>query len=670
MTLMQYQIEGVAWEDERPGDTPTFLSSRHGYLVSSIGGRVVPYGAEHLRGKMGGLWFHPLRIGAGWQLRVNGLLCDAAVRCTVRADAIERAYDMPGRRIVVTEHMDDVMAALLVEITVTNTTVAVVHDVCEILVDACIEGCWFGGMTAGQTVSAGSDERVSGVCASGGDITGGAAVASRTAVQWHFAGGTLCGHTVLVTEAHTTTALHWGIAADHDANPIAVTQQLLRRLDTVATGRTPQTAALHTLLLSNDADLGAYWRVAHHNLGALVAQYPGMPQYALAGIPEYPQFFGCDTTYSVPGLLAAGFASVALSALDGLAYRARAACGRVPHEITTNGRVYHPGNTQETPQFAVACWQYICWTGDRDAARRWYAVCVEGMAHVAGVLDGSQWPSGDGMVERHGMGPFKLDSVCYIIQALDALAPWATLLEQHADATRWAEARQHLATRFDTAWWMADAGLYADSLQRDGARQLDHHWTAIVPVQTNAAPHARQQAIYATVKRTLTNSWGLVHTGETEPSVWTLPTGLLALAACAQGDSRYAEILLKHIGQTARHGSLGLLKELIPEGMCFVQLWSAALYCQGVVEGLLGLVPNLPARRITLTPRIASIAVQALCFGAEIIDVAIDAGTVAITHRAGSGAIDWYTGSQLLGTTEPGQTVLWSFDGDCGAESR
>ena len=120
-----------------------------------------------------------------------------------------------------------------------------------------------------------------------------------------------------------------------------------------------------------------------------------------------------------------------------------------------------------------------------------------------------------------------------------------------------------------------------------------------------------------------------------------------------------AMTLLRNIGQTARHGSLGLLKELIPEGMCFVQLWSAALYCQGVVEGLLGIVPYLPERRIVVTPRVPTMALTALRFGSDVVDVAVDDGVIRIIHHTGQGMLHWETGTHPLGTTAVGQTVAW-----------
>ena len=388
-----------------------------------------------------------------------------------------------------------------------------------------------------------------------------------------------------------------------------------------------------------------------------------MPRYALAGIPEYPQFFGCDTTYSIPGMVSAGYGAVARSALAGLAARAQAACGRVPHEITTNGRVYHPGNTQETPQFAVACWQYLCWTGDMDAARAWYPVCVEGMEHVAGVLAGRHWPYGDGMVERHGMGPFKLDSVCYIVQALAALTAWARALGLANEAARWEHAAAGIRTRFEAAWWLPEENCYADSLQSDGTPQLDHHWTAIVPVQTGTATPARQRAVYQHVKNTLTNTWGLMHTGGTEASVWTLPTGLLALAAFDQDDGAYGVQLLKNIAVTARHGSLGLLKELIPQGLCFVQLWSAGLLCQGITEGVLGIAPDLLHQRIAITPRLPdptrTVTLSDLTLGAHRVDVSVSAGQLTIAHRSGPSTLEWQVGGSAH-LTHPGTALTIS----------
>jgi glycogen debranching enzyme len=247
------------------------------------------------------------------------------------------------------------------------------------------------------------------------------------------------------------------------------------------------------------------------------------------------------------------------------------------------------------------------------------------------------------------------------LQALAALNDWAQALGMAAESAYWSECRLRLAARFEDGWWLSDSGVYADSLQRDGTPQLDYHWTAIVPVQTGVALLERQQIVYAQVKEQLTNEWGLVHTGGVEQSVWTLPTGLLALAAFRQGDEAYAITLLKNIGVTARHGSIGLMKELIPEGLCFVQLWSAALYCQGIVEGVLGFRPDMPTRTISLTPNLESGAgpfrMEGLVCGDHTLDVRVHQTHIHVVHRTGSGPLHWRVADRIQGTTQAGESA-------------
>ena len=84
----------------------------------------------------------------------------------------------------------------------------------------------------------------------------------------------------------------------------------------------------------------------------------------------------------------------------------------------------------------------------------------------------------------------------------------------------------------------------------------------------------------ATIERDWLTADGLPHTQGMEASVWTLPTGVLALAAARMGRKTLARRLLMNIASTLRNGQLGLFEELIPHGLCFVQLWSAAQFVE------------------------------------------------------------------------------------------
>ena len=105
--------------------------------------------------------------------------------------------------------------------------------------------------------------------------------------------------------------------------------------------------------------------LAKANLQLLTADYsPNLRPYFLAGVPEYPQLFGCDTEYTRPGATAARSTISPGARCWGwpIMVGARAAASHT--RSRRNGRVFPPGNTQETPQFVAACWDYFRWTGD------------------------------------------------------------------------------------------------------------------------------------------------------------------------------------------------------------------------------------------------------------------------------------------------------------------
>jgi hypothetical protein len=641
MTTQQFRLHDIEWDAVRPADTPYFLSNPHMYMVASLGGDLTAYGDEHTVGKMGGLWAHPIRVADGWCVRVDGHPLASATSCTTDVATVVRRHTHAGLQITTHETLVPQQAVLVAQVHVHNSTAVAWHGEVALVVATDVRGCWFGGMPVGAQSLATptgvelqyhADQRTHTVVlratltgawrqtAAGWEVTHDCQVAPMS--SWVGELVIAVSHTTAVHARKLAQRWHGKYAVAANASVTHATQMRLRM---------PQ-------LQTPDADLNAYWQIAGHNMHQLHAELPDLGTYLYAGIPEYPQLFGCDTTYAVPGLMAAGMGEATASALHALAAYAHKACGRVPHEITTNGRVFHPGNAQETPQFAVACWQYFQWSGDMVSLRMWYPVCAEGMEHVMGVLTGQHWPYGDGMVERHGMGPFKLDSVCYIHQALCALAAMAQTLGDADAAHTWQQYADALAQRFEAAWWLPDESLYADSMHRDGALQLDGHWTVIVPAQTGIAPPARQHAVYQRVARDFVNAWGLMHTRGVDERVWTLPTGLLALTAFAHADVANGVRWLKTIGETTRHGTLGLMKELIPQGICFVQLWSTGLFAQGVVAGLFGIVPDAHAGHITITPRIPvdwpEMALTGVWMGHFLIDIAITHHDITVRHTS------------------------------------
>jgi len=442
-----------------------------------------------------------------------------------------------------------------------NDGAAPVNATVLLRAEADLRFCWFGGVAPAEP-----EMRVlsDGVAWRAADAYAGVTVTlvSASPAAWEISGRMAQARFPLIVQPGEALALQWRLAVQRDdaSPPGNVLRAAVDALSSkIALYRTI-TSAIR--LETPDLDINHYWQVARQNIHMLRADYrPALAPYLLAGLPEYPQLFGCDTTYSVPGVVASGFASIARSALEELGRYAWRACSRVPHEITTNGRVYHPGNIQETPQFAVACWDYVRWSGDLDFLERMYPICVEGLEHFSATLEGRGYPIGDGVVEVPGMGACKLDVVCYLYQALTTLRDMALTLGRPGDAVRFAGYAGELAARFESDWWIEQEGMYADSLHLNGQPQFDGHWTVLLPVLTGIAAPERAQRVLHRIVREWVNEWGMVHTRSADMRVWTLPTGLLALAVFRHGDADTGIQLLRNIGATARYGTLGTLKD-------------------------------------------------------------------------------------------------------------
>jgi hypothetical protein len=237
------------------------------------------------------------------------------------------------------------------------------------------------------------------------------------------------------------------------------------------------------------------------------------------------------------------------------------------------------------------------------------------------------------------MGACKLDSTCYLYDGLRALRDMATALELPDDIRRYSVRMEDLGRRFEHDWWIEEESMYADSLHRDGRPQFDSHWTVVLPLQLGLASEERARRSLDRIEREWVNQWGLVHTREREEAVWTLPTGLLALTAFRYGQPSLGVQLLEHIASTASYGTLGAFKELIPIGLCFVQLWSAGLYLQGILEGLIGLRPLAHQHRLAICPRLPAswpwARVNDLLVGEHVLSLRITPSSLEVLHSAG-----------------------------------
>jgi glycogen debranching enzyme len=109
-----------------------------------------------------------------------------------------------------------------------------------------------------------------------------------------------------------------------------------------------------------------------------------------AGFPDYPWYFGTDGAYTAYPLLVSGQSGTVkehLRTIRDVSRIVNGSTGKVVHEIVTDGSVYwgakdDPGNTNETAQFATAVEQTWRWTGDNAFRDQMYPFIVDGMRYI------------------------------------------------------------------------------------------------------------------------------------------------------------------------------------------------------------------------------------------------------------------------------------------------
>lgn len=618
--IQTLEFSNVAMRREHAEDHPYFIAGNRMYAIGMMSGAQPHVGEEHLVGDMGGLWSQPIKVLDAWGIKIEmreSSFAPSATKFISNFWRVERIRESNDVRVSELECIDEDDAVMLIQATVVNTsntnrTMRAAYEV-----QPHVRACWMSPLVDGDDHIERFECEV--------------LAFDKSYQNWAVAViAEPCLEQTITLAPGESYSMRIVVAATHDRSVNWARAQALKAMKEFDARLEKKRLAYESVAspLNAHSPLPVAITCALLNL-KLLETHNLAGRYAMAGLPEYPNLFGCDTTYSVAGMCAAGRSDLAMSALRSLREIAMKQCGRVPHEVIPDGNIFHPGNTQETPQFVIAV--HSVWSRLANDERRtmneaanekrqasvrpsaivgrhssssWltemYPVCRAGLLNYlrgAFVMNASRfpyYPHGNAMVEREGMLPLKLDSVCYTWRALRCFVEMSQAAAQNerientvfandiAQAEIWAK---QIEENFEKDWWIEREGFYADSLGWDGKQQLDKHWTQVVPLEVGLAQKDRATNVLNRIEREWLNEDGLPHTVKTETRVWTLPTGLLALVAARAGRRDLAIRLLNDIAKTLQSGQLGLYEELIPKGLCFIQLWSAALVAE-IVDAL------------------------------------------------------------------------------------
>lgn len=434
------------------------------YVIGSEDGRFPPMG-WHIRGEMGGVWAHPIKLLDGYWFSVDGTWLPAASRFTSGAGYVR--MDFPRTRgfdVSRTEFSPDGSPVTLVGLTVSNPQGG--SRAFKLTMDARSEvmaAYPWGWTTPNAKEFNGKDEvsfdsrsrtlrfKESGkpwyatVGASmrpargstGDQFWGPVPEADRAGYleNGNGTGGELEWNLTLDGNRETTV---WIAVAGSHTSQAEAQSALTNALKNPAGLLTQKVNARQALLAKTDVSLPDATLEQAFDWGKLnmadltrtvtdakirdvdegraypdpVATIPKLTGIG-AGYPDYPWYFGTDGAYTAYPLVASGQWDTAMNHLRSIREVSRVvngSTGKVVHEVVTDGSVYwgandDPGNTNETAEFASAVDLLWRWSGDNGFRDEMYGFVKDGMSYITSASGcPPSNPSAEGTCDDDGDG--------------------------------------------------------------------------------------------------------------------------------------------------------------------------------------------------------------------------------------------------------------------------
>jgi len=405
-----------------------------------------------------------------------------------------------------------------------------------------------------------------------------------------------------------------------------------------------------TDLKTDEEDFDQVFEWIKYNTDWLVADCGKYGRGLTAGIPEYPWWFGCDNSYSIQGLLALGefeLAKQTIMLLKNYSEKINGN-GRIVHEITTNGMIPNPGNSQETGHFITAVYNYWRWTGDVDLVKDVYDYCVKGIDWLLNEMDEDRdlLPSGYGIIEIEGMNVELIDTAVYTCQALFCIYEMSKALGK--ENKYYLETAHKLKKIINTRLWDEKEGLFVDAvgtprqiLERidillkrskeshnititeeykaylDNLKEqlstlpadeelpfiINKNWVINIPMETRIADTDKALIALKTMRsEDFVGKYGVYLSGFMHKHIMTISTGVQAVAEGRYKCVNHSLELLKRMCSTFSMVLPGSISEMSPDYGCFTQAWTVYAMMVPVVECFAGICPAAHNNKLTIEP--------------------------------------------------------------------
>jgi len=505
-------------------DVPS-ITGKDAYLSSpyvTAGDRVYVVGHQdgsfpelgwHIKGEMGGIWDHPIKLMDGF----NAFLTIDGTNIPLRNASRFTNYPMAGRhdysldslglKVERWQFVPDGKEGLVLEYVLHNTGKADKSVEFGLIGHADLRPTWLGdrtGMVDGKDRASYDTDLESWIVKDALNpwyvIYGSNLPAESHAERPSpYAGnGTSSELTYSLTiPKGNKKQIRFAIAGSHtsEANAKATYTGILENTGQLLTSKRDRYATLanRSRLVTPDSSLNQTFEWLKYNCDWLVQEVPGIGRGIVAGIPDYPWWFGVDSEYALQGYMAIGQWDAVygtthlLDSVSGVVN----GNGRIIHEMSTNGAVFNPGNINETPQFATLIWRTYQWNGERAFLRKYFPTIRKGLAWLMEENDGNKngFPDGFGMMEIHGLNSEMIDVASYTQADFTHASLIAKELGEKDLAVEYLQKARDLKVRINEAFWSEEFESYADFMGTN-AQALHLIEDAIIRADTLDKPWA------------------------------------------------------------------------------------------------------------------------------------------------------------------------------------
>ena len=700
---------------------PYLTAGDKSYIIGTQDG-LFPDMGGHVRGEMGGIWTHPIKLADGFWLKItdetnhNENLLSAAKDYYTYPYGSKFIYEpvLDGIDIARFQFAPDNMQGVIIEYTITNLSKIERNLSIDFLLKTDISPVWFSKENKifdyTDMISADKKNNV---------------FAARDSVNnWFAVWGTsheAASYALDQTEPFATRGngktglinskiklapgkqiiINYAIAGSINDGTEALT-----RYNTLISQKKEllkkKKESFEDILQQSkinipNKELESAYNWVKINTRWLEMDLDGYGRFLGAGAVEYPWLFGCDNSYAIQGVLAAGDFELAKSTLTILknVSEKENGNGRIIHEMSSNGFVYNKGNTQETAHYIVAVWKAFQWTGDLDFLKNLYPYIKQGIHWLTVEKDENQnlFPEGYGIMEVRGLNAELIDVAVYTQQALEAASQIASLFGENDVANDYRTKAIILKNKINNAFWDEYEGSYCDFYgTRDQAVQVakgalaqvsnsdteretykeaiifyeslvdrigklpqnteggwftNKNWVINTPMETGIAPVEKAIRNLDKIRNEHCGEYGPYLSAIEGRRMMTISTGVQAMSEARYGRINECLWYMDKIASTLGRTFPGSINEMMPDYGCPVQAWTIYGITTPLITYVFGITPDAFHKQIILEPQLPSgwdsMSLENQCVGNNKYDININRHDGQIKFEINSKEKDWNT---------------------------